>query len=186
MMMTNNMLPELYDCCKATLKVTSKDPKNSDYISNSMLEVYNFDAVRDVYYDAHQLRPVEEEVNSCDAFYADQQNNTGYLIEFKNSPLSTSNIDHTEIKEKILGSLLILTDISQMGISETRKATSFILVYSSAKDRRKYERKSHAIGIPKKFNFKKYEGIYYKQCLIFGNAEFQRRFVDKWESGDVM
>ena len=180
--MTNKILPKLYDNCKTTLKETSKDSKNNEYITFSALEVYNFDAVRDAYYDNNNLRPVAEEVNACDVLYVDQkQNDERYLIEFKNSPLSTSNINHTEIKEKILGSLLILTDIKQISISETRKNTKFILVYSNEKEVRnrfKTAEKSRVFVIPKKFNLKKYEKIYYKQCLILGNDEFQKRYVN--------
>ena len=154
--------------------------------AESILEVYKFEDVRDVYCYFNQLLPIEEEMNACDALYVDKkQNNEIYLIEFKNSPLSTSNIDHTEIREKILGSLLILTDICKVGISETRKNTRFILVYSSAKDRIKNAEKPLAANTPKKFNFKKYEKIYYKQCLILGDEKFQQQFVDTWENGEV-
>jgi len=185
--MINNLLPKLYDGCKTTLKKTSKDQKNSDYILHSSLEVYNFEAVMDAYYDLNHLRPVEEKMNSCDALHVDEkQSNEVYLIEFKNTPLLTSNIDHTEIKEKLLGSLLVLIDISRIGISETRKNTNFILVYSSAKDRIKRAEKSLASKIEKKFNFKKYEKIYYKQCLILGNDEFQKRYVEHWENDEKL
>ena len=185
--MTYSSLPKLYDNCKTTLKETSKDSTNKDYISFSTIEAYKFEAVRDAYCDDNKLIP-KEEVNACDALYIDEkQNNEVYLIEFKNSPLLTSNINHTEIKETLLGSLLVLTDINRIGISETRKNTKFILVYSSAKDRIKRAEKSLASKtIDKKFNFKKYENIYYNQCLILGNDEFQKRFVDQWENDEKL
>ena len=187
--MINNMLPSVYDDCKVSLKAASYDSDNKTYVSESSLMVYNFDekyrgkpSVMEKYYEVHKLLPVTEKANSCDAFYVSVgRNNEKYLIEFKNSPLS--NIDHTNMKEKLLGSLLVLTDIYQAGISDFRKNITFMLVYSNEKDRLKERASDRARS--SRLNFTKYEKIYYKQCIILGDEKFQQQFVDSWEKGEV-
>ena len=192
--MKSKMLPGLYDDCKTTLKETSLDSQKGSenkYVSESSLIVYNFDeeikskkihSVRDKYCnDIHQLK-LSEKMNACDAFYVDEQgNNERYLIEFKNSLLENIAGKHTTIKEKMLGSLLLLTDITETNISSIREDTSFILVYSDAKNRIKSGLRPSGSSMPKKLNFEKYEKIFYKKCLILGSDVFQKQFVNIWE-----
>ena len=181
-----DQLPELYDDCKMTLKETSIDDSNKKVLSESQLEVYNFDEVKKRYYKSVDLS--KDMVGSCDALYVNKDTGV-YLIEFKNTKLSnlkTKGEVNSRIKEKITGSLLILCDISKFCISETRHFVNFILVYSAV------EARQHTVrSIKDRIEFKKeddgmkkYEQIYYKQCLIMGNEKFQEDYVSKWEKGE--
>ena len=94
-------------------------------MTNSSCEVYNFDAVKTQY--ANSLGLTEEVASSCDGlFWSD---NWRGLIEFKNG----KDIKANEIKFKILNSLLILCDINNINVSDTRSEMEFILVYNSIK-----------------------------------------------------
>lgn len=186
--MRKYQLPISYDDCKMTLKETSKnDPqkkKDVKCLSESQLEVYNFDEVKKSYYNLIGLS--KDMVGSCDALYISKKNDIEfYLIEFK----STSRLENlkkdgevnSKIKEKVTGSLLILSDIGKFCISDTRHFASFILVYADAKGHAESMVKSRTGSNSEDDGMKKYEQIYYKQCLIMDGNRFQRRFVDQWE-----
>jgi len=183
-MMSIKQLPNLYEACKTTLEKTSKDDSNKkispQYISNSQLEVYNFDKVKEVFEKNHNF-PTCKSVGSCDALYINKNDNEFYLIEFKNTHLRGLKNKKPEIREKFFGSLLILTDIVAIGISKTRKVVHFILVYSDAKQQIKNEIGIRSESESEEFSFKKYENIYYKKCLRLNDDEFQKRFANQWE-----
>jgi len=183
-----DQLSKHYDMCKTTLKETSKDEAASMYMTESQLEVYNFDHVKERYYQKYQL-PKGEKISSCDALYlGDLLKDEHYLIEFRN--MNFENISkgriRGEIKEKLSGSLLILTDIIQVGISQMRQTTNFLLVYNDQKGRISAEISKRVNSKSNDFNLRKYEHIYYKQCLILDKNEFQKQFVNQWENGDVI
>jgi len=182
--MNVNQLPPVYDDCKATLKETSKDDAGAYFVSDSHLEVYNFDEVKEKYYQEKQL-PMGEMISSCDALYIhERHDNEIYLIEFRNMIFANLVKGRTrgEIKEKLSGSLLLLTDIIRLGISETREVANFLLVYNGSKGRFEAEALKRSNLKSNEFNLEKYENIYYKQCLILDKKEFQKRFVDQWEA----
>ena len=107
----------------SNLKSISYDSSRNEYMTNSSCEVYNFDAVKTQY--ANSLGLTEEVASSCDGlFWSD---NWRGLIEFKNG----KDIKANEIKFKILNSLLILCDINNINVSDTRSEMEFILVYNS-------------------------------------------------------
>jgi len=170
----------IYNMCKTTMRKTSWDKTGEFYLSDSDLEVYDIDSLKDKYYEQHQL-PTGEKVSSCDALYIDEQ--TMYLIEFKN--MTFENVMkgriRGEVKEKLSASLLILTDILEIGISKTRENTNFILIYNDAKGRFAAELSRRVAPENNADKLKKYENIYYKQCLTLDSEEFQKSFVDEWE-----
>ena len=119
-----------------SLKETSKYLKDQEdradyYMAASMLEVVNFDSVKSKYVEK---LAVPETPTSVDAFYVASDGNM-YLIEFKSGGLAKRKI--VEVKLKIFDSLLLLTDILQCNISETREQLNFILVYNETKNPKK-------------------------------------------------
>lgn len=106
------------------LKSISYDSSHKEYMTNSLREIYNFDLVKRKY--TNSLEISEEACSSCDGLlWSDTEK---VLIEFKNG----KNINSNEIKLKILNSLLILCDINNINITDTRREMEFILVYNSA------------------------------------------------------
>ena len=176
--MSINQLPLVYDKCRTTLEKTSEDDDGACLLS-SQLEVYNFDEVKKRFQQYHDF-PGGKEVSSCDTLYIHEKKDVEfYLVEFKNSPLSNLQGKKNIIREKLSGSLLILTDIRKIGISKTKNVAYFILVYKDAKDLK--EKIANEVFL-RKLSFEKYENIYYKQCLILSTKEFQKKFVDQWEN----
>lgn len=95
---------------KSTLKDTSKDTSdlnNIKYMTDSCIEVVNFDTVKTVYLNDIGLS--EECASSVDALI--EQENVVYFIEFKNGKLKSSV--KRDIKDKVRDSLLFYDDIKK-------------------------------------------------------------------------
>ena len=152
-----------------TLQETSKDNHNNTaiYMTNSNLEVVNFDLVKNEYCKNLGLDNV---ASSVDALFFKEENI--YFIEFKNG-----RIEKNEVVKKMYDSLLMFSDISQKDISYFRKHLHFILVYNDEKVKEddfvlrqkhhiqeSYNRSfinSH-IKIKNKYDFAKYQELYFK------------------------
>jgi len=172
------------------LKETSKN--NLGYMTNSMLDVVNFDVVKDKYI---QKLKMSEHPKSNDAFYV-RDNGDMYFIEFKSGRMDNNKI--YGVRQKIYDSLLILTDIIDEGISYTRQNLNYILVYNETKnplDETKKEEPQFspsrtAIGkyfVEEKgqenfirFGLKRFEKLYFKNVFTVTKEEFENDFVKKW------
>ena len=169
------------DCLKS-LKETSKDTANQEYMTNCEGIVFDFDSIKQEYTKC--LSTSYTVCKSCDALKWDDKHKI--LIEFKNG-----NFNNKEIKDKIQASLLLLCDIVNTNISKTREELDFILVYdkdvklltNDEKELLVQESSSRVEigGILGKlahtplvrFDLEKYKGFYFKHVLTLTGEEFE-------------
>lgn len=115
---------------KSSLKETSKDSdsSNPECMTNSEIEVINFDKVKESY-----IKDMKLSYTPCsnDALYIDK-NGELYFIEFKNGIIKPHTIFN--VYNKIYDSLLIFNDIVGKNISFCREHVNFILVYNEGKN----------------------------------------------------
>lgn len=115
---------------KATLKETSKDNHNATitYMTDSLCEVINFDAVKSDYIKGLGLA---KSPKSNDALFLAEDGRWTF-IEFKNGFMD--NQKRFDVRKKVYDSLLIFSDLIGRGISYTRTDMDYILVYNEAKN----------------------------------------------------
>lgn len=111
-----------------TLKETSADFRNGlktvQYMTESQLQVIDFDAVKNEYIKPLQLREVPK---SNDALF-EADGHVIVFVEFKNGKLDRK--DGYEICRKIYDSILILSDLISLKLSDIRQRMIYILVYN--------------------------------------------------------
>lgn len=119
----------LFSSNRSTLKETSKDDSNTECMTESDIEVINFDKVKEDYVKNLSAKGAA----SLDALviYEDRIE----LIEFKNGCLVKREKENKleYIGKKIRDSLLLLCDILNKNISYTRNHVDFILIYNESK-----------------------------------------------------
>lgn len=120
---------EIFVHHRSTLKETSLDDRDGSvnaYMTDSMLDVVDFDGVKEEYIRDLQLC---ETPKSNDALFND---GCGCLVfaEFKNGFINRT--EQFSIRKKIYDSVLMFSDITSMGISEMRKMVKYILVYNES------------------------------------------------------
>ena len=170
-----------YETSISNLKETSFDGSNEEYMTESSLSVYNFDKVVKDYCKTRKIKKYTP--SSADVFYQ-CKNNEVYLIEFKNGKIDKYEI--SKIKKKILESLLIITDILEIHISDTRENFNFIFVYNKEKNT-SYEDimqtvNDYAINDNSTTSFKLLKKIFFKEVFTLNKEEFENKFVEKWEA----
>jgi len=181
-----------------SLKETSKDDHDGvdRYMTNSVLDVVNFDTVKKQYIEALSTQglKISESPASNDAFYAN--NGEMYFIEFKAGTMSKRKT--YEVRRKIFDSLLILTDIINVGVSCTRQNLSYILVYNEKKnpltqaERDELQVSPSRTKIAKyfvgtkgqgnfiRFDLQRFEKLYFKNVFTVTQQEFEDDFVKNW------
>ena len=125
--MINTSDYELLNIKKISLRDASFDPSNDEYMTNSDIEVINFDTVKTLY--TNKLNLSEEVAKSFDALLLEPQQ--PIFIEFKNGKMKN---EKNAVKNKIRDSLLMFCDITKTDISFTRENMDFILVYNEEKN----------------------------------------------------
>ncbi len=113
---------------KASLKETSmddSDPSAVSYMTESSLEVINFDQVKRRYTNALGLS--ENNAASVDAVIPFSQHIA--FVEFKNGKVNNRNV-----KDKLRDSLLLFLDITGKTAAYARNHLDFILVYNLEKN----------------------------------------------------
>lgn len=111
----------------STLKKTSiddHDKTNIKYMTSSEKEAINFDDVKREYVKGLSL---SEEPKSNDALFINK-NNDLVFVEFKNGFMDNSK--KFAVRKKIYDSIIILTDIMNMGVSQLKNNMEYILVYN--------------------------------------------------------
>ena len=111
----------------STLKETSCDNRNkktSNYMTKSTLPAVNSDEVKSEYIGNLRLTDTPK---SNDALFFDKKE-VPFFIEFKNGKIERK--ESYDIKKKIYDSVLIFTDIVDVGITELRQNMEYILVYN--------------------------------------------------------
>lgn len=166
---------------KSQLRKTSKDDNNKNNVSfmtESKLDVINFDAVVKDYAREHKLNSIP---TSNDALYISDDGRI-LFIEFKNGVIDKET--RYNIKEKIFDSIFILTDILEKNISYTRENVEYILVYNEEKNSKNFIanhicQKADTHFIEK--GLERFKGYCFKDVYTYTKEEFENNFVKKYE-----
>lgn len=179
---------EIFNKNISSFKETSKDTDsgNIKYMTQSEVEVINFDKVKEDY-----VRDMKLSVTPCsnDALYIGREGKL-YFVEFKNGVMKKDKVFN--VYQKIYDSLLILNDIIGENISFCREHLNFILVYNESKN--PYENgetakedsakvrigKYFAAKANKKyvrFDLERFKKIYFSDVFTFTEKEFEKIFL---------
>lgn len=159
----------------APLKNTSLDSKNKVFLSESSVTVYNFDSIKNKYFNCY--KESDAPGKSVDAILINGDKNV--FIEFKNRP-----IEQNEIRIKIGDSLLVFNELTNSHLKDRRKDSDFILVYSAEKNKKaKPESKSYngivdaVSNLAKEetilFKLEKYKGTFFREFHTYNEKEFE-------------
>lgn len=184
-----NIIPIFKDNM-TTFKETSydKDGKEPRYMTNSEIQVINFDKVKNWYIKDMFLSSTP---CSNDALYIGKDNKI-FFVEFKNGALEKNKKMIFNVYNKIYDSLLIFNDIVHQNISFCRENLYFILVYNESKN--SYEEcETKQEDSPKamisklihnkakkkfvRFGLDKFEKIYFKEVFTYTESEFENLFL---------
>lgn len=171
----------------SNLKEISKDDsdkENIHYMTESLKEAVDFDAVKTNY--ANVLKLSEECASSVDGLF--EATECLVFIEFKNGKMKG---EKQKVKEKVRDSLLIFCDITGKHIADTREWSEFILVYNIDKNPMPNQVKKEAVQesysrveIAKhfsnkakkefiRFDLEKFKTLYFKEVHTYSEDEFQ-------------
>ena len=129
--MSNFSSIEILENNLTTLKETSFDKDNKTYMSQSLVEVVDFDKVKESCF----INGISTKgLRSNDALIINRENERYLFIEFKNGNI-TSKIKKEEIRTKISESLLILNHILDKDLKYDKEHISYILVYNKEKNK---------------------------------------------------
>lgn len=187
----------------STLKQTSKDDNNEEYMTESTIKVINFDSVGGDKYSKNNRLNIQLKTN--DVLFL--HNNKKYtFIEFKNGKLldKTNKIDIKKLKDielKILNSLFVLGDIEEKSLSSLKEITDYVLVYNEEKNIPNERNSISEIGnyfinqgdissektkTEKEeiicFGLEKFKGYCFKNVHTYSKEEFEEKFVKKYEA----
>lgn len=187
----------------STLKQTSKDDNNEEYMTESTIKVINFDSVGGDKYSKNNRLNIQLKTN--DVLFL--HNNKKYtFIEFKNGKLldKTNKIDIKKLKDielKILNSLFVLRDIEEKSLSSLKEITDYVLVYNEEKNTPNERNSISEIGnyfinqgdissektkTEKEeiicFGLEKFKGYCFKNVHTYSKEEFEEKFVKKYEA----
>ena len=171
-----------------TFEEASRDKHNKDlgYMTDSEVQVIDFDKVKDSYIKDMGLsyRPC-----STDALYFGKDDKI-YFVEFKNGVMNKAEVFH--VYNKIYDSLLMFNDIIKENVSFCRDNVIFILVYNESKnscreDSVKKEDSSKAV-IAKYFHAKakkkyvrfdldRFKKLYFRDVFTYTEKEFEEAFL---------
>ena len=166
---------------KTTLKETSKsapDGKNVTYLTESQMEVVDFDSVKKEYCTPFHLN---ETPYSNDALHM-SDNGELTFVEFKNGA-----IDNIVLRRKCFDSLLIFTGIVDRGICYTREHMDYILVYNPEKRTISKDKISRDLLKKGGLEFVKgglgyFKGYCFKNVYTYTPEEFEKEFVRVYDA----
>ncbi|WP_455041450.1 hypothetical protein [Leptotrichia buccalis] len=120
----------------STLKQTSKDDNNEEYMTESQIKVINFDSVGGDKYTRNNNLSIQLKTNDVLFLHNDERYT---FIEFKNGKLldKSNRIDIKKLKDielKILNSMFVLGDIEGKSLNTLKEITNYILVYNEDKN----------------------------------------------------
>ena len=186
----------------STLKQTSKDDNNEEYMTESTIRVINFDSVGGDKYSKNNKLNIQLKTNDVLFLHNDKKYT---FIEFKNGKLldKTNKIDIKKLKDielKILNSLFVLGDIEEKSLSSLKEITDYILVYNEEKNTPNERNSISEIGnyfinqgdissektkTEKEeiicFGLEKFKGYCFKNIHTYSKEEFEEKFVKKYE-----
>ena len=187
----------------STLKQTSKDDNNEEYMTESTIKVINFDSVGGDKYSKNNRLNIQLKTNDVLFLHSDRRYT---FIEFKNGKLldKTNKIDIKKLKDielKILNSLFVLGDIEEKSLSSLKEITDYVLVYNEEKNTPNERNSISEIGnyfinqgdissekikTEKEeiicFGLEKFKGYCFKNVHTYSKEEFEEKFVKKYEA----
>ena len=186
----------------STLKQTSKDDNNQEYMTESTIRVINFDSIGGDKYSKNNKLNIQLKTNDVLFLHNDKKYT---FIEFKNGKLvdKTNKIDIKKLKDielKILNSLFVLGDIEEKSLSSLKEITDYILVYNEEKNTPNERNSISEIGnyfinqgnISSEktktereeiicFGLEKFKDYCFKNVHTYSKEEFEEKFVKKYE-----
>ena len=187
----------------STLKQTSKDDNNEEYMTESQIKVINFDSVGGDKYTRNNNLSIQLKTNDVLFLHNDERYT---FIEFKNGKLldKSNRIDIKKLKDielKILNSMFVLGDIEGKSLNTLKEITNYILVYNEEKNLPNEKNSILEIGnyfvnqgsslsvgentFDKDeiicFGLEKFKGYCFKNVHTYSKEEFEEKFVRKYE-----
>ena len=187
----------------STLKQTSKDDNNEEYMTESQIKVINFDSVGGDKYTRNNNLSIQLKTNDVLFLHSDRWYT---FIEFKNGKLldKSNRIDIKKLKDielKILNSMFVLGDIEKKSLNTLKEITNYILVYNEEKNSPNEKNSISEIGnyfvnqgsslsvgentFGKDeiicFGLEKFKGYCFKNVHTYSKEEFEEKFVRKYE-----
>ena len=188
----------------STLKQTSKDDNNEEYMTESQIKVINFDSVGGDKYTRNNNLSIQLKTNDVLFLHNDRRYT---FIEFKNGKLldKSNRIDIKKLKDielKILNSMFVLGDIEGKSLNTLKEITNYILVYNEEKNSPNEKNSISEIGnyfvnqgsslsVGKNtldkdeiicFGLEKFKGYCFKNVHTYSKEEFEEKFVKKMEN----
>ena len=158
-------LPEQLKKYLCPIKKASKDTTNKIPMSESTLEVVDFDKIPNEYARGRGWQGVP---NSNDALYIDI-NGKCFFIEFKNG-----SIKKEEIYRKIYDSLIMLMEWEIIpDFDFVRKNINYILVYNEGK----YNNIQNSIARDRNYDY--FRKLANKESCLFGIDKFEKYLFDE-------
>ncbi|WP_346745196.1 hypothetical protein [uncultured Campylobacter sp.] len=111
---------------KETVKDISYDESNNEYMSESELEAYNFDKVKENFRKKYDIKPPK----SVDGLMLQEEDLI--FLEFKNGNIDSKT--KKDICDKIFSSVLVLLTILDEKVSDLKSKLKFILIYNKDKN----------------------------------------------------
>ena len=177
---------------KSTLKDTSFDKTNNEYMTESLIEVVDFDKATKRYYRKLKLEPL----SSNDALLQ-MKNKDIVFIEFKNGRFS--NRTKNQLDKKNADSIKVSCNILKISPEELKPHCDYILVYNLQKNQMLIERDvleanneiqqsleynkigSWSTKLAKKeyvaFGLRKYENKYFSKVHTFVKKELDEYLI---------
>lgn len=156
---------------KDTIENISYDKENKEYMSNSKLEIFNFDKVKDNFAKKHGITD-DNKPKSADG--CQHKDNNIIFIEFKNGEITSKA--KRDIRCKMLNSVLILSAITDNKISYLKNICQFILVYNQEKNgdiNLSINLNKDAKQQNKSFDLSGYDNVFFSKTDLFNKNEFE-------------
>jgi len=158
-----------YSECKESLKKTSKDTENNEYLCQSSMEVYDFDCI------VKKLYP-QKQPSSYDSLIVDENRKIVYCIEFKNQ--IPSQIKNANIKKKLTNGKEVLDNIcTNENVQKKDYKFIYCVVHKPAHNR--YG--NPLVDRELKFELKSYKDIYFDKIVTNDINYFKNVFRKEFQ-----
>lgn len=160
----------LFEGCTTSLKDTSRDDSNNACMVDDTRAVIDFDQAKETYTQALSCTGTPA---SVDALYS-PDDEVLYFIEFKNGNLGGNR--QFDLHKKARDSVLMLCDMLDMHISDTRKKLSYIVVYNDERNPSSKSIKTHVGELAKtpivQFGLEPFRNYLFSNVLTLTVDEF--------------
>jgi hypothetical protein len=160
-----------YSECKESLKETSFEKENHQYLCQSSMEVYDFDCI------VKKLYP-KKQPSSYDSLIVDEKRKIVYCIEFKNQ--IPSAVNNANIKKKLTNGKEILDNIC---IKENVRKKDYQFIYCVVHKPAHNRYGNPLVDRETKFELKAYKGSHFDEIVTndinFFKNEFRKEFNDE-------